>query len=1026
MNINEIDSIVRDVVFLDLETSGVNPYTSEILEIGAIKIEDSQTTSFHTFVKNRREVPLEIFSICTDLTQRDLDNAPSLYEIKNKLIEFIGNKKIICHNGEFERKFLNHFIPEIKNEILDSIELIVVLEPYHKEYNLEYLKNILTKDKNKEKHRAIDDVIDTIKVVNASLMRLKDRESKSMTLEYLTFVINSVLNRFGLEKWKWSELIDNGNYNLDNVDVIYEGEKEKSSNKRNLKNTLIDHRYCYEHLLKNKEIWQSKKGFNYEFRPGQFELSKIIRETMNARGESIACIEAPTGIGKSVGYLLPSIMESYLNDKRIIISTDTKELQTQLIKKDIPNVLKSLGLEDKVTFGYIKGKSNYICVEKLEKYISEYENNKCSFEEIISLIILERLVKDGIYGDIEEINYWIFNNYPNIVTHLRNVSCDPNLCKPKKCYKECLYKKRVEELKEEDITVVNHSLLAKWPYKDEKPIENLIVDEAHNLVEKGYEFFASEVDYRALKFFLHEIYPYEMMNNSPFVYMNKNKKAIKPFDRFYYYIKMEADNKSKISRAINLIMEEAEYILEYGRANNYSTFSNYNLSWEINLQKDEKAGSIYKDNRKIDMTYSNYGDCIKTSLDKILANIKSILYILDRQMDDESLDKENDTYKQGESKFKDLECLKSTIEMFLEFHEQDPYARIATIDKGFDNFLFQVVPLNIADLFEEKILSSLNSGVFVSATLTVNNKMNHFINTLGINRFAFKEEIINPIFDYRKRIKIITLDDISSYQNKEFIEDMSKVISKICPHTNNHVLSLFNSKDRQEKTYEILKEYLHKENTEIYKDKKYIKLLKELNKKCVILGSKGCFEGVDVPGDGLTCVTLDKIPNLNPKDPLYSTIMTKFKKTYYEVNQPQLIIKLKQAMGRILRSKYDYGCFIVFDMGRKENQYRLKKDLHNCDILSVNQDSLPKIIDNHLNMCRREVIYDLIKDITDSSIIFKLDNMSDIEDYINTEIRNRSINAKIQVTDSKKYLLKYFGLNYLINKEIIKKNHFYT
>lgn len=76
-----------------------------------------------------------------------------------------------------------------------------------------------------------------------------------------------------------------------------------------------------------------------------------------------------------------------------------------------------------------------------------------------------------------------------------------------------------------------------------------------------------------------------MMNNSPFVYMNKNKKAIKPFDRFYYYIKMEADNKSKISRAINLIMEEAEYILEYGRANNYSTFSNYNLSWEINLQK---------------------------------------------------------------------------------------------------------------------------------------------------------------------------------------------------------------------------------------------------------------------------------------------------------------------------------------------------------------------------------------------------------------------------------------------------------
>ena len=1022
MDINKIKSIVQDVVFIDLETSGLNPHNSEILEIGAIKSENNKLTSFHTFVKNKREIPLEIFSLCTDLKQSDLDNAPTLCEIKKKLIDFLGDKKIICHNGEFERAFLNHFIPEIKNEILDSMELMVILEPYHKEYNLEYLKNTLTKDKSIEKHRAIDDVVDTINIINAVLMRLKDKESKAMTLENLTLKINSTLNRFGLNKWIWSELIDNGNYNIDNIDVIYEDEKYKNENKRDLKNTLIDHRFSYEHLLKKKEIWQSKKGFNYEFRPGQFELSKIIRETMNTRSENIACIEAPTGIGKSVGYLLPSIMESYLNNKRIIISTDTKELQTQLIKKDIPNVIKSLGLEDKISFGYIKGKSNYICVEKLEKYINEYDNDKCTTSEILSLIILERLVSEGIYGDIEEINYWIFNNFPEIITHLRHVACDPNLCKPKKCYKECLYKKRVEELKEEDITVVNHSLLARWPYKDEKPIENLIVDEAHNLVEKGYEFFASEVEYRSLKFFLHEIYPYEMINNSPFAYTTRNKKIIKPFDRFYYFLNMDANNKSKISRKINLIIEEAEYILEYGRQNNYSTISNYNLSWEINLQKNEKAGSVYKDKRMIDVTYDKYGECIKNSLDKILANLKSILYILDRHMDDDSIDKENDTYKQGESKFKDLDALKNTIEVFLEYNEADTYARIVTLSKNFDDFLFQVIPLNIADLFEEKILSSLSSGIFLSATLTVNNKMRHFTNTLGIDRFIHREEVIEPIFDYKNRIKIITLDDISSYKNKEFIGDMSKVISNLSPHTNGHMLSLFNSKDRQEKTYEVLKDYLHKQNTEIYMSKKYIKILKDLNKKCVILGSKGCFEGVDIPGDGLICVTLDKIPNLNPKDPLYSTIMTKFNKTYYDVNQPQMIIKLKQAMGRILRSKYDYGCFIIFDMGRKENLYRLKKDLHNCQIVNTDQYNIPYVINNHLTSCRKEIIRDLIHDISDGEVIRNMSDMKDIEEYINEEINNRSINANIKVNSEKNYLLKYFDLKYLINKEIIRKN----
>ncbi|MEG0856998.1 MAG: helicase C-terminal domain-containing protein [Terrisporobacter sp.] len=1023
MELNNIKSLIDNVVFLDLETSGLNHEACEILEIGAIKIENQNITSFHTFVKNKKEVPLEIFSLCTDLKQSDLDNAPSLNNISNELLRFLDDKTIICHNGDFERRFLNYHIPNFRNKIIDSMELVVMLEPYHKEFNLEYLKNELTNDKGLEKHRALDDSIDTIKVVNAVLMRLKNEENKSITLENLTFKMNSYLNKFALDKWCWSEFINNANYDLKDVDVKYNDDIEaKDNNKKNMKAIIDEYRYGYEYLLKKEDIWQSKKGFNYEFRQGQFELTKEIRETMNTRGENIACIEAPTGIGKSVGYLLPSIMESYLNDKRIIISTDTKELQTQLIKKDIPNVIQSLGLKNKVSFGYIKGKSNYICVEKLEKYKNEYSSKKPSVSEILSILLLERLVLDGLYGDIEEINYWIISHFPEMINHIRQIACDPNLCKPKKCFRECLYKKRVEELKEEDITVVNHSLLARWPYKEEKPIENLIVDEAHNLVEKGYDFFASEIDYRAFKYFLQEIYPSELISNSPFAYNFKGKKMIKPLDRFYYFIKLEADKKQKISREINLMVEEMDYILMYGQHNNYSTLSNYNLNWEINLQCDEKAGSIFKDKRMVDVTYRPYGDCIKTSLDKILKNLKSIAYILDRQMDDDNLNKEDDTYKYGANKVKDLECLIMTIEIFLEYHKDDNFARIANIDKDFNNFLFQVVPLNIADLFEEKILSSLNSGVFLSATLTVNNNMNHFTNTLGIDRFTYKKKIIDPIFNYSKRIKIVTLNNISSYRNKEFIEDISKTISTLSLDTNGHILSLFNSKDREDKTYNILKDYLHKEGTEIYLDKRGIKYLKDLNKKCVVLGSKGCFEGVDVPGDGLVCVTLDKIPNLNPRDPLYSTIMKKFNKQYYQVNQPQMIIKLKQAMGRILRSKYDYGCFIIFDVGNRSTLNRLKNDLHNCEIISVPVERLNSSVNNHLKNCREEVIRSIVSDISKNDIIKGEKNMHVISDYMNDEIRNRNINAVMKVANEKNYSLKYFDLKYLINKDKIK-NH---
>ncbi|MGG7060471.1 helicase C-terminal domain-containing protein, partial [Clostridium tertium] len=162
------------------------------------------------------------------------------------------------------------------------------------------------------------------------------------------------------------------------------------------------------------------------------------------------------------------------------------------------------------------------------------------------------------------------------------------------------------------------------------------------------------------------------------------------------------------------------------------------------------------------------------------------------------------------------------------------------------------------------------------------NNMNYFKDTLGINRVNNVEKIISPLYNYRNRVLTIGVSDLSLYNNISFPSEISDVLSNICKVTKGHTLSLFNSKDRLEKTYDNLKDKLHNNNIEIYMNKKGIRNLKDMNRNCVVLGSKGCFEGVDIPGDGLTCVTLDKIPNLNPKDPLYSTIMKKYKLPYHK------------------------------------------------------------------------------------------------------------------------------------------------
>ena len=862
-------------------------------------------------------------------------------------------------------------------------------------------------------------------------MRFRDRLEKEdkLTLYPLTFEIDSYLNKYSLENWEWSEFINNADYNLsEKTKTVYQSEK-KTNKKENLKEQEVfkllgSYKFHYEELLKEDDIWASKKGFIYEFRQGQYEMTKLIRETFNKNVNNIACIEAPTGIGKSVGYLLPAVLEARYAKKRIIVSTATKELQVQLIHKDLPNIINSLGLSGKVSYGYIKGKNNYICKSKFYEYKKDYNPEDTTYSDILSIIIIENLIKDGIYGDIEEISYWLLENFPELQYHINRVVCDVDLCKPKKCFENCLYKKRVEELKEEDITVVNHSLLARWPYMDEKPIENIIVDEAHNLVEKGYDFFSEEIEYNSLRYFLKEIYPSEFSSSSKYYkdIKDKQKRKVKHIDRFYSEIKIDRSIKQKISHHINFIFEKMNEVLKFGLNEGYSSITNYDLNWEINLQKDDEVGTLYKDNEYIKITYKSYTQIIKSNFENILSTIKQILVLFDRNMDDDLIDKESDIYKYGKSKIKDLEDISITLGKFLEDDKDDLIARIVTISSNYNNFNLKVVPLNLSDLFRENILSSLNCGIFVSATLSVDNNMDYFINTLGINQVNNTKKIIEPIYNYKKRVEVIRITDIGGYKGQDFIPNMAYYISQYAKLSDSNVLSLFNSRKRLEDTYNLLEKSLSEKDINVYMDKNGIKSLKNAEDKNIVLGSKGCFEGVDVPGDGLVFVTLDKLPNLKPTDPLYFSIMTKFNKTYFDVNYPQMVIKVKQALGRLLRSKYDYGVFVLFNMGNSTYiNKKLENNLHGCIITEANRNNIQRYIYHHLKKSRKEVITTLIIDILKNK---DNENKVDLVEFINSEIKKRSIKGSVKYYEDKsdKLLVEYYNIKYIVEIDKICKN----
>ncbi len=127
-------SVLKDVVYLNIITSGLNPNTSEIIEIAAIKVVGDKTLKFNTLVKPFEEVPASIFGHCKNLKQEDLDKSPTIYQLKKKFLEFIEDYPIICHDLNSKKSFLDKYIfndIKVRNEFLDSMQLGIILEPYH-------------------------------------------------------------------------------------------------------------------------------------------------------------------------------------------------------------------------------------------------------------------------------------------------------------------------------------------------------------------------------------------------------------------------------------------------------------------------------------------------------------------------------------------------------------------------------------------------------------------------------------------------------------------------------------------------------------------------------------------------------------------------------------------------------------------------------------------------------------------------------------------------------------------------------
>jgi len=448
---------------------------NEIIEIGAVRfIEGEKKEEFSLFIKPRGKVPTFIKQL-THITDEQLASGDSLKNGLNKLITFLEDDIVVCHNKQFDLGFINrklelNDLPRLKNKEIDTLDLSRIYLPFTTNHKLETLANYFQVGLDKA-HRAIYDA----EATGMILLKIIDFIDNNIPLQlnfklleisqYAEYDVSFFLEKVVAHQKKYALLSKkSADFKFHSRNHIY----HKPARPRD---------YNVEEIFEEQGVFAGKFE-NYEIRNGQIQMAHAV--TSAFRDLEYLLVEAGTGVGKSLAYLLPAIRHSIAENTKVIISTNTKNLQEQLFYKDLPAVRDHLDLPFSVTL--LKGRRNYLCQSKWQEALFDVPGTFSQIEAVglMNLLIWQHFTKTG---DISE-NSSFNSRKDNLIW--KKLMADRHFCHGKRCqfYTSCYLMDIRKKAENSNLVIINHHLLLADMNSDNSALgsyEYLIIDEAHNL-----------------------------------------------------------------------------------------------------------------------------------------------------------------------------------------------------------------------------------------------------------------------------------------------------------------------------------------------------------------------------------------------------------------------------------------------------------------------------------------------------------------------------------------------------------------
>lgn len=932
---------MESIVALDIETTGLDSDKDAVIEIGAVRFNDKRLENeWSTFVNPGRRIPPFITNM-TGITDQMVLRAPPIQDVLSDLQSFVGDSPVLGHNVRFDLSFLRRYGILRNNISLDTYEMAAVLMPGASRYGLGSLIQALGIP-FPATHRALDDA----RATRGVFLRLYE-EALKMPLQILAEIV-----RLG-------EGLDWGGYwplrlalrarsneiaSAQQIRHAYRGplfEDRADSYAPPIEPagdpTPLDIEEISA-LIEPGGLF-SRHFPNFEHRPQQVAMLQAVAEALS-EGRHLL-VEAGTGTGKSMAYLIPAAMWALQNNQRVVISTNTINLQDQLINKDIPDLREVLNIDLRATV--VKGRSNYLCPRRLE---SLRRRGPESVDEIRILAKTLVWLQGTVTGDRSELNL----NGTNERAVWTRISAEDDACTTETCLKRtggaCPFYRVRQSAQNAHILIVNHALLLADVSTGNRVLpdyQHLIIDEGHHLEDATTNALSYHVTLRDIERLM------ETLGGSQDGLLGwllgATQSVINPteYAGLDFQVQQVADLAFRFQTLVRRFFQSIDHFLQEQREGNpVGMYSHQERIIEA-TRTQPAWGAVEAAWDEAELTLNPLVELVG-QLAGGLAEIQESLV----EEDQELFGSLSNLYRQMYELHSNLNAL-----VFEPAKEKVYWAEIQP--NGYQLSL-HAAPLHIGALMRRHLWHEKATVILTSATLTAAGEFNYLRGRLDATE-AYELALGSP-FDYETAAMLYLVNDIPEPGDRNGHQRaLESGLINLCRATGGRALVLFTSYDQLKRTSQAISPALAKHNILVYEQGEGASphtLLETFrnSSRAVLLGTRAFWEGVDVAGEALSVLVIAKLPFDVPSDPIIAARSETFEDPFNEYTLPEAILRFRQGFGRLIRTQLDRGIVAIFDRRILSKRYGklFLASLPECTVQDGSLTNLPKTAETWLNV----------------------------------------------------------------------------